>query len=445
VWKTHKSSGTFPDYPKELSIASQANPTTRKRTETFTFPPARSFYSRYFLSLGTTRFYRNDGPSVSKEGTQVTVSSGHPFRSRSKGNVEDLGGDFYTTRQYITTPREGGLINFSDVPGGNIAGDPIRWSYKGPLLSRNPATQGFPDNIASSNAALDTKGATAIARCKPTNSAANLGVFLGELKKDGLPSLIGSRTWKSRTLSSKNAGDEYLNIQFGWKPLANDVKKFVRAVGKAHKLIQQYERDAGRVVRRKYEFPIEYSRTETKTLNRSPWMASYPDSMFSDSWYTGTLVTTTETWRRTWFSGAFTYFLPTGYDSRKELDRLALLANEISGLDLSPSLLWELAPWSWAVDWFGNIGDVLSNVSDAADQGLVMRYGYIMEHSINKVTYRWVGAPPLKGVPDTPSPLTYVTETKQRRGANPFGFGLSWSGLSPYQLSIAAALGLSRR
>jgi hypothetical protein len=34
--------------------------------------------------------------------------------------------------------------------------------------------------------------------------------------------------------------------------------------------------------------------------------------------------------------------------------------------------------------------------------------------------------------------------TKRRTEANPFGFGVSWKGLSPFQLSIAAALGISR-
>lgn len=427
-------------------MAFDANPSTRRRETDFSFPASRSYYRRFFQSVpGKVTVNKLDAPSVTKKGIQVTVSEGHPFRSRKSGNTEDLGGHFYTTKQWIKMPDGYGRTRFTNVPGGNIAGDPLDWTMDGLLLPVNPATQGWPTNIESSNAYLNQMGSTAIARCKPTNSAANLGIFLGELKKDGLPSLLGSRTWKDRALSSKNAGDEYLNVQFGWRPLIRDVKSLTNSVIKAHKLISQYERDAGKVVRRKYEFPIESTISEQKFLNRSPFMATPTDGLFSDSWYNGTLVITTETWRRTWFSGAFTYYLPTGYDSRKEMDRIALLAGKINGLDLSPSLLWNLAPWSWATDWFSNVGDVLSNVSDYANQGLIMRYGYIMEHSMQSVTYRWVGGPPLKGVPDLPPPLTFVTETKVRRRANPFGFGVSWDGLSPFQLSIAAALGLSRR
>jgi len=42
-------------------------------------------------------------------------------------------------------------------------------------------------------------------------------------------------------------------------------------------------------------------------------------------------------------------------------------------------------------------------------------------------------------------PMLFLeTNSKKRRGANPFGFGLTWSGLTATQQAIAAALGLTR-
>lgn len=418
------------------------NAVTRKRSNQTVWEFKRSYYRRVY-SDGHTTTHAFPPVGTKSKGTQITTSEGHPFRSRSKGDVSDIGGDFYTSRSHVYVPNYRDA-QFEGVKGTSIGLDPTYWTYSGPLLAISPANANPPDSIESSEAALKAKGTIAINRCKPTNSASDLGVALGEIKKDGIPHLIGSRTWKTRTLSGKNAGNEYLNAQFGWKPLVSEVKSFTNAVSRAHKLIKQYERDSGRVVRRRYEFPTETSRSEQVFLNRQPWMAGYTDGLFGSNWFSGKLVITTETTRRTWFSGAFTYWLPSGYDSRKQLDRLELFANKILGTELSPSLLWELAPWSWAADWFGNIGDVLSNVSDAANSGLVLRYGYVMEHTITKVTYRWIGGPPLIGVSDLPLPVVSLTETKQRRGATPFGFGLNWSGLSPYQLSIAAALGLSK-
>jgi hypothetical protein len=112
-------------------------------------------------------------------------------------------------------------------------------------------------------------------------------------------------------------------------------------------------------------------------------------------------------------------------------------ANQLLGLDITPDTLWNLAPWSWAADWFSNIGDITSNMS-SFQQGLVMRYGYQMEHTIVSDTYSSVD----KSL--RTHPLTFVVETKQRVKANPFGFGVTWEGLSPFQLSIAGALGLSK-
>jgi len=75
----------------------------------------------------------------------------------------------------------------------------------------------------------------------------------------------------------------------------------------------------------------------------------------------------------------------------------------------------------------------------------------MMEHSIEKVSYSlsktsgWTGPNGTVYPGVTPSDVTFVTETKKRIRANPFGFGVSWDGLSPFQASIAAALGITRR
>jgi len=124
------------------------------------------------------------------------------------------------------------------------------------------------------------------------------------------------------------------------------------------------------------------------------------------------------------------------------MSRFGLLAKNVFGLNISPDVLWQLAPWSWAVDWFSNTGDVIQNISQRATDGLVMRYGYLMENTITEDSYTRPVSPFKNGSPS--GTITLITESKVRRRANPFGFGVSWSGLSPKQLSIAAALGLSR-
>jgi len=111
--------------------------------------------------------------------------------------------------------------------------------------------------------------------------------------------------------------------------------------------------------------------------------------------------------------------------------------------EITPETLWDLTPWSWAVDWFSSFGDVLHNVGDWAKDGLVMKYGYVMEHSSVTDAYTWAGPSGFISRVN-PTPLTVVSETKQRRKATPFGFGLTWSAFTKRQAAILVALGITK-
>jgi hypothetical protein len=307
----------------------------------------------------------------------------------------------------------------------------------------DPATLTYPPNVESTNAVLNAQGATAVARCKPTNSVADASVFLGELLKDGIPAMLGHQTWKARTARAKEAAGEYLNVQFGWRPLVNDVRKFSYAVNHAHNVLQQYERDNGKVVRRNYRFPVQRSSTSIVWKTNARAVIQPDASSFYVGAPAGIVIRTRETVRNQWFSGAFTYHMPTGSNARSGMARHALEAKKLLGISLTPETLWNLAPWSWTVDWFTKAGDVVSNLSDWATDGLVMRYGYMMEHTIVKDSYRLVFGSGIS-VDKTDAPLVLVTETKVRKRANPFGFGNTYNGLTAVQLAILGALGISR-
>jgi hypothetical protein len=99
------------------------------------------------------------------------------------------------------------------------------------------------------------------------------------------------------------------------------------------------------------------------------------------------------------------------------------------------------------VDWEGNIGDVLHNVSRFAMDGLVMRYGYIMQQKEAVRTYTLVGG----GIRDESGQYPYRTlsmtlgaTSKVRRAATPFGFGFDMTALTGRQSAIIGALGISK-
>jgi len=382
-------------------------------------------------------------------GLQTTQSEGHPFRRNNRPSG-DVGGEFFTSRSYVkglNRQTHARWVEREEGPGGpnSKAAVDFNGAYFPIAVAANSGTM-LPSPTFSPNSDLDKAGATAIANCKPTNSVADATTFLGEILKDGLPHLVGHTLWKDKAKLSRDAGSEFLNVEFGWLPMIHDIRSFAYGVTHADTVLRQYERDAGRQVRRSFRFPIQRTITETEYEGPNSgfgWL-NPPSSSLLFSMGQGRTVETRETIRDRWFSGAFTYQMPTGMTSRGQMGKYALYAKQILGLEITPEKLWNLAPWSWAVDWFSNTGDVVSNLSDWSNDGLVMRYGYMMETTIAKVTYSWKMTNPVKGKP-SPTPLEFVTVTKVRRGANPFGFGVTWDGLSPLQAAIAAALGLSRR
>ncbi len=147
--------------------------------------------------------------------------------------------------------------------------------------------------------------------------------------------------------------------------------------------------------------------------------------------------------RRHWFSGSFTYHADVDPDVLRTWKGHIQRLQKLYGVKITPDVIWNLAPWSWAVDWFTNTGDVITNISRFSDDSLVMPYGYMMETSIREVTYDMLDVTPT-GYHIPHLTQTFTTTVKVRRQATPYGFGINLADLTARQLAIIAALGLSR-
>lgn len=356
-------------------------------------------------------------------------------------NRSDLGSPFLSvTHRYrdngcLTKP-----ITMADVRWiGSIYG------YSGPVMGLNPESAGpfghYP--VYSDTDLRDEmlqKGTTAIARTIPTNPMVGVGQLIGE-SIDRLPSIPGRAILGKPGRVSKKFADEYLNFEFGLKPLLSDIDGIVETVRNSNRILEQLERDSGRLVRRRYQFPVERTFETIETGSRE---ISYP--LLNTRQYAGAGLFTVrrETVKRFWFSGAYSYLYR---QSDKLWDRLRSAeqrGNKLFGLRLSPSLAWELAPWSWAADWVTNAGDVITNLSAFSRDGLVLHWGYIMcDLTITDThTFRVNLA---DGQVIRPVQI-FETRVKKRLPATPYGFGLDpdWKDFSSRQLAILGALGISR-
>jgi hypothetical protein len=324
-----------------------------------------------------------------------------------------------------------------------------QYQVYGPVIVRDP--NGIvPSQLSSMRAGtLTGKGTTAIARCKPTNHVSNVANDLYEIRQGQLPELPGRRLWKDKVSRARNIGHEYLNKEFGWEPLVADIHSACYAAVNSHRLLEEYENNSGKAVRRSYAYPSESSVT---SADAGPWDGYCAPALGRPAFVDGGipqphLLIQTKLTVETWFSGSFTYYIPGVYTARNGVSRAAFAASHLLGLEPTPEVIWQCAPWTWALDWFSNAGDCVSILSDMAVDGLVLNYGYIMEHLFYEITYA-LDAPSrfrdIKGGRIPAAPIHVYYESKRRQAATPFGFEVGWQGLSLRQMAITAALGLTK-
>lgn len=247
--------------------------------------------------------------------------------------------------------------------------------------------------------------------------------------------------FKDRAHFFKSLGSEYLNIEFGWKPFISDLRKFAYVVKNANAILEQLERDSGKGIRRRHRFPSITS-TEITTIGNATTLPALSSNYYSvgTGKRTKTRVTTTDYW----FSGEYRYYVATGDSTRARIKRCAQEAEKLLGLRITPEVLWNLAPWSWLVDWFSNVGSLATNVSRFSQDGLQMRYGYVMCQTDISDTYSLAGVS-LRGNRPINLTQTFGTISKIRKKATPYGFGLNPDlQFSARQWAILAALGISR-
>jgi hypothetical protein len=273
----------------------------------------------------------------------------------------------------------------------------------------------------------------------PTKAGVDLGVNIAEIrdfprlvkgKLDSLKSFVSSLS------NPKGLADWILAINFGWKPLLADIRKCIKLYFKMEARIKFLMQNGGKPLYRRTpkwepivtdEVLFEYSGPDNQGWMRDEVpLDGDPDGMTDR--FKCKLVLHKEVTEAA--SGVFTYHLgdipPT-----PEYLRLKLL-----GLIVDESLLWEAVRWSWLVDWFSNLGDVISNVEANLKDRVVSLYAYSQRRVVRE--YKFTCS---NGFYDVS--VTRVFDTKCRRKIDPFGLAVE-VGLSDLQLAILVALGITR-
>lgn len=347
-----------------------------------------------------------------------------------------------------------GYCKMGSDGNGSIYPHPLTaYYYEGRLRVAGGAA---PTLLPDQQSATASYGSRAWNKFKPGKPVVSLGQTLAELRDTphAVKRMLMSfkQAYKSRRRSVNpgplsTGGGAYLAWSFGWKPFLKDLTDWMDSIQKLDSQIAQLRRDNGKRIRRGGKL---FSTTNSSTVNTGlatyGGLAGYYSVLFAKR-------ETIET-EKVWFRGSFRYYIP-GLDDPK-WGRLRAI-RRLWGLEMTPDLVYELMPWSWLVDWFADVGSLVSNLTSQINDNLVADYAYLMRSTEKKVTSDlgilatlWIGymSAGTYGVRVERKPCfstcVYTQTTKTRVAASPFGFGLDLSALSPYQISILSALGLSR-
>lgn len=303
---------------------------------------AVSGYYRY-ISGGVWRRY--DRSVLNGTRAQTTDVVGH----REQDNA------FYSLHKHELFSR----LNGQEHTGGELTKEYVNWPL-GPYYVATPDIFGYPNWTAVGQAAAE--------KTNPSTPHVCLPAFLGELKDfpgmvKEIPLLLRGK-WakflKSHKLSKRQKavkladtalmgiGKGNLAWRFGWAPFIGDMLKLIGAMDAILKRLEVLKKlRAGRVLRRRHRLPSQSAAYDDGliTTNSSPTVRHRKTRCYqANSWISCN-----------WKLKA-TSTLPEA-----DADLFWLALRSTYGLNTYGAFLaaWELIPWSWLVDWFGNIGNWL--------------------------------------------------------------------------------------
>ena len=427
-------------------------------------------------------------PQVGSPTVFSTVDTGHPFATfkvhthQPYGRVTNSPAPGSSTTWDVSPNMS--LLPFPDLTdplgvatrtgtGAGVFGKQTYFSWPSSLFGG--ARQSPVAQQVISNGLKQTLGAGLIANANPRSAKADLAVTVLELLTGNLPRILARMgdnltriaiDWKLQTGKElgkhTNPGNEWLSYHFGWAPLVADVMAAIDVLYKLHILLFADDNtrrhrggDLGTVARIKTSGfslagersfntanPFESGFTASPlvkdavgTINSSPPTLTAGLANFSKT----VRIESDYRFSARYHSGARANDAQRGY-----IDKAA----DLLGLDITPATLWNLAPWTWLLDWFSNIGTVAQNLSDLDWSNVLLDYAYLTLQVKTTMTSSLTVA---AGFGDSTFNLNHrylsqhVVQTERvREQASPYGFSVGWTGLSPFQLSILAALGMTR-
>lgn len=339
-------------------------------------------------------------------------------------------------------------------------------------------------DLPISDSAIRSQGGSMLRESRPTKSHANLGQWFGELHEFGgmfnvprelpgeLQKYSGTKLNELRRFreGGRAVGSGYLAGQFGWLPFVGEVINSLDSIANSTGIVDDFVRNSAKLIKRSNRKELGVSvDTAQGSFQVGSGSSSFTRAGVGFNLYKGTsqsfygfnsklyvdynATVTQRSQLRT--SAIFEYFASDPQGFLGTANSYAQKAKILLGDPLvSLGTFWELAPWSWAIDWHFNLGSLLSYQESVATDGLVMHRGSTVYENVAQVIVHWTPRldyyapdPYYKSTLDSVSGNLISTATKRtqvRLTSSPYDMGVNWSGYSARQWFILGSLGLAK-
>lgn len=424
-----------------------------------------SAWDRYGYLQGSIRQF-DESTLVENLMVAAGMDIGHEYELQQ---VLDIRSSFRRTGGTDSTFNDfalNGTFCYPDVPG-SPSGSQVREVLKFINFS-DPSSKVTDESLIA-------QGTRCIAQSNPLKPPVTLATSLTELVSEGLPSILGKQIFSTpsakKTGLIKSVGGEYLNYVFGVLPIVSDIRGIVEVLQRGNDIVETWQRNDGRQVRRHRTWQGNYSRDRFDIdLSGSGGLLQgiFPDpdtkECVGNDRYSGSGSQSgfLESYRQEniqySFAGAFEYDLSrlipdypeplkSMFLSNSSTDEIVevILQMHLVGLDprtaVSADTVWNVLPFSWLLDWFVNIGDLVSNVTALQTSGLQLDYGYMSVVQDRRFTATFLQ----NHMGATVSGTASISSVRKRRiRATPFGFGSTFSSLTTGQAAILSSLATSK-
>lgn len=432
-WQRTSSWRTGRRFPQEEERGVATNPPTRRAGE----------------NLGKFLKRRND--------YYARVSENLRSQGRYKGHVlvSDGGHSFYTINVvtkpgfYLREPlpgKQGNVVKGRTVPQiGVLETEFLELTKSLPGKPRVDELTGYVPVRSKHSSVVSNKTrqdvTLAIANMVPDASEYGFGETIVELLTGNIPKMIPDLIKRAKEgarldpkATGKSLGNDYLNARFGIEPILQDVAKVIKNLCDTHEVLyNNYKRSRHTQPIHVYNPPLQTTITHndgTAVGGSSSLRAG------SEGWMTQDVRIKAK------FTKAHPNRAAEGFyaDAQHFLRRIGF--NE--------RLTWDLVPWSWLIDWSGNIGASIENASAFNQYNGRFATAYCWQTrkfsaSNDNTAFRNTLWPNTNSTALETGTTGYIAvNALERSPVSPYGLNWTMPQLSLYQWSILVSLGLAK-